>query len=42
MPTTTPDLKIDAVRNFGAEVVLYGDSFNESYDYAQHYQRRRD
>ena len=35
MPTTTPDLKIDAVRNYGAEIVLYGDSFNESYDYAQ-------
>lgn len=34
MPTTTPDLKIDAVRHYGAEVVLYGDSFNESYDYA--------
>ena len=35
MPNTTPDLKVDAVRRFGAEVVLYGESFNEAYDYAQ-------
>lgn len=35
MPTTTPDLKVNAVRHLGAEVVLYGDSFNASYDYAQ-------
>ena len=41
MPTTTPDLKIDAVRNFGAEVVLYGDSFNESYDYAQQLSKKK-
>lgn len=30
MPTTTPDLKVDAVRRYGAEVVLYGESFSES------------
>lgn len=41
MPTTTPDLKIDAVRNYGAEVVLYGDSFNESYDYAQQLSKKK-
>ena len=41
MPTTTPDLKIDAVRNFGADVVLYGDSFNESYDYAQQLSKKK-
>lgn len=35
MPTTTPDLKVDAVRRFGAEVVLYGDSFNEAYEHAK-------
>ena len=27
MPTTTPQLKIDAVRGFGGEVVLFGDSY---------------
>ena len=35
MPTSTPDLKVDAVRHLGAEVVLFGSSFDESYDYAQ-------
>jgi threonine dehydratase len=31
MPTTTPDVKIDAVRRSGAEVVLAGESFSDSY-----------
>ncbi len=35
MPTTTPDLKVDAVRRFGAEIVLFGDSFNEAYEHAK-------
>lgn len=34
MPTTTPDLKVDAVKHLGGETVLYGESFNEAYDYA--------
>lgn len=34
MPETTPDLKIDAVRRLGGEVVLHGESFNDAYDYA--------
>ena len=41
MPTTTPDLKIDAVRSYGAEVVLYGSCFNESYDYAQQLSKKK-
>ena len=41
MPTTTPDLKVDAVRHYGAEVVLYGDCFNQSYDYAQQLSRKK-
>src|SRR5690606_18965391 len=35
MPTTTPKLKIDAVKAFGAEVVLAGDSYSDAYDYAK-------
>ena len=31
MPTTTPSLKIDAVRALGGEVVLYGDSYSDAY-----------
>lgn len=39
MPTTTPDLKVDAVRRFGAEVVLFGDSFNQAYEHARELSR---
>ena len=34
MPTTTPQIKIDAVRSHGGEVVLIGDSFDEAYAHA--------
>jgi threonine dehydratase len=30
MPVTTPEIKIAAVRGYGAEVVLYGDSYSEA------------
>ncbi|MDP2809912.1 MAG: threonine ammonia-lyase, biosynthetic [Rhodocyclaceae bacterium] len=34
MPVTTPQIKIDAVRGRGGEVVLAGDSYDEAYDHA--------
>jgi threonine dehydratase len=34
MPTTTPPIKVQAVRAFGAEVVLFGDSYDEAYEKA--------
>ncbi|MDH4480096.1 MAG: threonine ammonia-lyase, biosynthetic [Rhodoferax sp.] len=34
MPTTTPQVKIDAVRGFGGEVVLFGDSYTDAYNHA--------
>ncbi|MEY4710805.1 MAG: hypothetical protein RIS88_255, partial [Pseudomonadota bacterium] len=34
MPTTTPQLKIDAVKNLGGEVVLFGDSYSDAYQHA--------
>jgi len=37
MPTTTPHVKIDAVRHFGkraVEIVLHGSSYNDAYDHA--------
>jgi threonine dehydratase len=34
MPTTTPQVKIDAVRAFGGEVVLHGDSYSDAYTFA--------
>lgn len=30
MPVNTADIKVDAVRGFGGEVVLYGDNFDEA------------
>jgi len=35
MPTTTPQIKIDAVAARGAKVVLHGESYSDSYTYAQ-------
>ena len=34
MPTTTPAVKIDAVRSRGGEVVLFGDSYSDAYQHA--------
>ena len=34
MPTTTPLIKINRTKSYGAEVVLYGNVYDESYDYA--------
>ncbi len=34
MPTTTPDIKIQSVKNRGAEIVLHGDSYSEAYEHA--------
>ncbi|PKO60071.1 MAG: threonine ammonia-lyase, biosynthetic [Betaproteobacteria bacterium HGW-Betaproteobacteria-18] len=34
MPTTTPMVKIDAVRGFGGEVVLFGDSYSDAHGHA--------
>ncbi|MDO8754234.1 MAG: pyridoxal-phosphate dependent enzyme, partial [Anaerolineales bacterium] len=34
MPVTTPQIKIDAVKNRGAKVVLHGDSYSDAYQHA--------
>ena len=34
MPTTTPQLKVDAVRTLGGETVLVGESYSDAYDHA--------
>ncbi|NDP58096.1 MAG: threonine ammonia-lyase, biosynthetic [Oxalobacteraceae bacterium] len=34
MPTTTPQVKIDAVKARGGEVVLFGESFSDAYEHA--------
>ncbi|MBQ7563512.1 MAG: threonine ammonia-lyase [Lachnospiraceae bacterium] len=34
MPTTTPYIKINRTRGYGAEVVLYGDTYDDAYEHA--------
>lgn len=34
MPVTTPIVKEEATRGYGAEVILYGENFNDALDYA--------
>ncbi len=34
MPTTTPQLKVDAVKNLGGEVVLHGESYSDAQAHA--------
>jgi threonine dehydratase len=34
MPATTPSIKVDAVRGRGAQVVLFGDSYDDAYEHA--------
>ncbi len=34
MPITTPQLKIEAVKSFGGEVVLFGESYSDAYSHA--------
>ena len=44
MPTTTPPVKIDAVRAHGGdnvEIVLHGDSYNDAYDHAVILEKKR-
>ncbi|TSE27849.1 L-threonine dehydratase biosynthetic IlvA [Tepidimonas aquatica] len=40
MPTTTPQVKIDAVRALGGEVVLHGDSYSDAAQHAAELARR--
>lgn len=35
MPVTTPQVKVDAVRSHGGEVVLYGETYDEAYGHAR-------
>ena len=41
MPTTTPQLKVDAVRGLGGEVVLYGDSYSDAYTHSLSLQKKQ-
>jgi threonine dehydratase len=41
MPVTTPQLKIDAVRSHGGDVVLFGDSYSDAYVHALELETKR-
>jgi threonine dehydratase len=41
MPVTTPQLKIDAVRALGGDVVLHGDSYSDAYLHAAQLEKRK-
>ena len=41
MPTTTPQLKIDAVKGWGGEVVLHGDSYSDAYTHSVTLQKQQ-
>ena len=34
MPSTTPTIKVDAVKKHGANVILFGDSYDDAYEHA--------
>ncbi|MBR6014305.1 MAG: threonine ammonia-lyase [Selenomonadaceae bacterium] len=40
MPATTPILKVEATKNFGAEVILHGDGFDDAYKYSLELQKK--
>jgi threonine dehydratase len=41
MPVTTPQVKVDAVKNLGGEVVLHGDSYSDAYQHALALQKKQ-
>ncbi|MDP1957661.1 MAG: pyridoxal-phosphate dependent enzyme, partial [Rhodocyclaceae bacterium] len=41
MPTTTPQIKIDAVRKLGGEVVLHGDAYDAAYAHALELEKKQ-
>jgi threonine dehydratase len=41
MPLTTPEIKVQAVADFGGEIVLHGDDYDQAYEYAVELARER-
>jgi threonine dehydratase len=41
MPVTTPQLKVDAVKNLGGDVRLHGDSYSDAYSLALEIQKKQ-
>ncbi|WP_456405438.1 threonine ammonia-lyase, biosynthetic [Thiolapillus sp.] len=41
MPTTTPPIKVQTVRNLGARIVLHGDSYDDAYAHARSLEKEK-
>jgi threonine dehydratase len=41
MPMTTPEIKVRAVADFGAEIILQGDDYDQAYEHATELARQR-
>ena len=41
MPRTTPQIKVDAVRNLGGKVVLHGDNYDAAYAHARELEKKQ-
>src|SRR5450631_412137 len=41
MPVTTPDIKVQAVADLGAEIVLHGEDYDQAYEHAALLARER-
>jgi threonine dehydratase len=41
MPKTTPGIKVDAVKSYGAKIILIGDNYDEACEYATEYARKQ-
>ncbi len=41
MPTTTPQVKVDAVKALGGEVVLFGDSYSDAYTHSVELEKKQ-
>src|SRR5665213_1948247 len=41
MPSTTPEIKVQAVAALGGEIVLHGDDYDQAYDHAVELARQR-
>jgi threonine dehydratase len=42
MPKTTPEIKVESVRSYGAEIELYGNSYDDAYAHATQIAQQRD
>ena len=42
MPVTTPSIKVEAVKSFGGEIVMHGDTYDDAYSHARKLEKERE